>query len=123
MRPLGSIGMSSRWKTTRLDSPATMPYCGWEWHTPDRIGWARRHRLDLLLCGHTHGGQARFPGIGPVVAPSLYGSKFASGVFWAPPTLMHVSRGLAGTHTIRLRCPPEVTLLTLLSPPDPAAAG
>lgn len=82
-------------------------------HTPDRIVWARKNHLDLLLAGHTHGGQARFPGIGPLVAPSLYGSKFASGVFWLPPTLMHVSRGVAGTHTIRWRCPPEVTLLTL----------
>lgn len=82
-------------------------------HTPDRIGWARRRQLDLLLAGHTHGGQARFPLIGPLVAPSLYGSKFASGLFALPPTVMHVSRGVAGTHTIRWRCPPEITLLTI----------
>lgn len=85
-------------------------------HTPDCIGWARRHRLDLLLAGHTHGGQARFPWIGPLVAPSLHGSKFASGVFLLPPTLMHVSRGVAGTHTIRWRCPPEVSVLKLTNP-------
>jgi predicted MPP superfamily phosphohydrolase len=85
-------------------------------HTPDCIGWARRHRLDLLLAGHTHGGQARFPWIGPLVAPSLHGSKFASGVFLLPPTVMHVSRGVAGTHTIRWRCPPEVSVLKLTNP-------
>ncbi len=85
-------------------------------HSPDQIGWARRQQLDLLLAGHTHGGQARFPLIGPILAPSLYGSKFASGVFYLPPTLMHVSRGIAGTHAMRWWCPPEVSLLTLRNP-------
>ncbi len=82
-------------------------------HSPDRIRWARRQKLDILLAGHTHGGQARIPGLGPIVAPSIYGSKFASGVFLLPPTLMHVSRGVAGTHTVRWRCPTEVSILTL----------
>lgn len=82
-------------------------------HSPDQIGWARRNRLDLLLAGHTHGGQVRFPGIGPIVAPSGYGSRFASGVFYLKPTLMHVSRGIAGTHPVRWRCHPEVSVLTL----------
>jgi len=84
-------------------------------HSPDCIRWARHNHLDLLLAGHTHGGQARFPLLGPLVAPSLHGSQFASGVFLLPPTLMHVSRGVAGTHTIRWRCPPEVSILTLTS--------
>jgi uncharacterized protein len=85
-------------------------------HTPDAIHWARRLNIDLVLAGHTHGGQVRIPMIGPLVAPSNYGSKFASGVFYLKPTLMHVSRGIAGTHPLRWRCPPEVSLLTLVSP-------
>ncbi|MEO8268227.1 MAG: metallophosphoesterase [Aureliella sp.] len=85
-------------------------------HTPDNIDWARRQRLDLLLAGHTHGGQVRLPAIGPIVAPSRYGSRFASGVFYREPVLMHVSRGLAGTHPLRWRCLPEVSLLTLRNP-------
>ena len=84
-------------------------------HSPDQIYWARRCKLDLMLAGHTHGGQARLPLIGPLVAPSLYGSKFASGVFYLPPTLMHVSRGVAGTHPLRWRCHPEVSLITLVN--------
>jgi predicted MPP superfamily phosphohydrolase len=82
-------------------------------HTPDRFPWARRQRLDLLLAGHTHGGQIRLPGIGPLVAPSWYGSRWASGVFHWAPTVMHVSRGLSGVHPVRLRCSPEVSLLRL----------
>ncbi|WP_197356647.1 metallophosphoesterase [Aureliella helgolandensis] len=85
-------------------------------HSPDQIEWARRLELDVMLAGHTHGGQVRFPLLGPIVAPSHYGSRFASGVFYMPPTLMHVSRGVAGTHPIRWRCLPEVSLLTLRSP-------
>ena len=84
-------------------------------HSPDQLKWARRQRADLMLAGHTHGGQVRFPGIGPIVAPSHYGSRYASGVFYKPPTLIHVSRGVAGTHPVRWRCAPEVSVLTLRS--------
>lgn len=82
-------------------------------HSPDAIDWAQKERVDLLLAGHTHGGQVRFPLIGPVIAPSWYGSQFASGVFYRKPTLMHVSRGLAGVHPLRFRCQPEIALLEL----------
>lgn len=82
-------------------------------HAPDQLPWARQQQMDLLLAGHTHGGQVRFPLIGPIVAPSRYGSRFASGVFFRAPTLMHVSRGVAGTHPLRFRCKPEVSLLTI----------
>ncbi len=92
-------------------------------HSPDQFPWARQLRLDLLLAGHTHGGQVRLPGVGPIVAPSRHGSRFASGVFRLPPTVMHVSRGLAGTQPLRFRCPPEISLLTIVplsSPSEPA---
>ena len=85
-------------------------------HSPDQIGWARRRQLDLMLAGHTHGGQIRIPLMGPLVAPSYYGSQFASGVFYLKPTLMHVSRGLSGVHPFRWFCPPEVSILTLRNP-------
>ncbi|MGM0487301.1 MAG: metallophosphoesterase [Planctomycetota bacterium] len=82
-------------------------------HSPDPLPWARRHQFNLMLAGHTHGGQIRFPFIGPVVCPSQYGVRFASGVFHAAPVLLHVSRGLSGTHPWRFNCPPEITLLEL----------
>ncbi len=91
-------------------------------HSPDQYPWARQLGLDLLLAGHTHGGQVRVPGIGPIVAPSRYGSRFASGVFRLPPTLMHVSRGLSGTQPLRFRCPPEISLLTIV-PAKPSSAS
>jgi predicted MPP superfamily phosphohydrolase len=85
-------------------------------HTPDQVVWARRHDFDLMLAGHTHGGQIRFPLIGPILAPSLYGVRYASGTFHVPPTVMHVSRGISGLQPIRWNCPPELAKLVLKSP-------
>ncbi|MDA1053450.1 MAG: metallophosphoesterase [Planctomycetota bacterium] len=82
-------------------------------HSPDQIPWARQQNFDLLLAGHTHGGQIRLPVIGPIVAPSHFGVKYASGVFYEAPTLVHVSRGVSGLDPIRLNCLPEVTKLIL----------
>lgn len=82
-------------------------------HSPDQIWWARRHRVHLMLAGHTHGGQGRLPVVGPLLSPSFHGSRFASGHFYKPPTTMHVSRGLSGTHLMRINCRPELSLLTL----------
>lgn len=82
-------------------------------HSPDQIGWARDLQFDLMLAGHTHGGQIRLPGVGPIVSPSKFGVKYASGVFHEPPTTMHVSRGLSGLDPIRINCPPELTKLIL----------
>ena len=82
-------------------------------HSPDRFSWARKHSVSLMLAGHTHGGQGRLPIIGPVLSPSWHGSRFASGDFFRSPTTMHVTRGLGAVHLLRLRCRPELSLLTL----------
>lgn len=82
-------------------------------HTPDNLGRARRDRVDLMLSGHNHGGQIRLPVIGPVYCPSRFGCYYAAGLFFESPTLLHVSRGLAGRHPLRYGCLPEVTKLVL----------
>jgi predicted MPP superfamily phosphohydrolase len=82
-------------------------------HTPDNIGWARRHGIDLMLSGHVHGGQIRFPVLGSVFVPSRFGRRYDCGTFHEPPTLLHVSRGLGGEHPLRYNCRPEVTQLVL----------
>lgn len=85
-------------------------------HTPDNLSWARRQGIDLMLSGHNHGGQVVLPVIGPVYSPSVYGCRYASGVFNMPPTLLYVSRGISGRHPLRWRCRPELTKLVLHSP-------
>jgi len=66
-----------------------------------------------MLAGHNHGGQIRLPYLGALITPSFYGSRYSGGLYFEAPTLLHVSRGLAGIHSIRLNCPPELPLLIL----------
>lgn len=82
-------------------------------HTPDNIRWAQRHQIDLMLAGHNHGGQIRFPLLGSVLVPSRYGRRFDGGLFDESPTVLHVSRGLGGQHPLRYNCRPEVVKLVL----------
>jgi predicted MPP superfamily phosphohydrolase len=82
-------------------------------HSPDQLAWAQKHHFDLMLAGHTHGGQICFPLVGPVLCPSWHGVKYAAGFFDAPPTMMHVSRGTASHFPVRWNCPPEITKLVL----------
>jgi len=82
-------------------------------HTPDQLPWAKSQCFDLMLAGHNHGGQIRLPYLGALIAPSIYGCRYAGGLYYEPPTLLHVSRGLGGIHLIRWNCPPELALLTL----------
>ncbi|MBX3414258.1 MAG: metallophosphoesterase [Pirellulales bacterium] len=82
-------------------------------HSPDQYAWARRHDFDLMLAGHNHGGQFRLPVIGPILAPSHYGVRYASGVFHEPPTVLHVARGISAQQPARFNCSPEITRLVL----------
>ncbi|MDY0164924.1 MAG: metallophosphoesterase [Thermoguttaceae bacterium] len=82
-------------------------------HSPDQLDWARVQDADLLLAGHTHGGQIRLPFLGAMLTPSQKGVRYASGIFYAPPTVMHVTRGVSGEFPVRLNCPPEMAHLVL----------
>ncbi len=87
-------------------------------HSPDQRRWGQKCDCDLLLCGHTHGGQIRLPIVGPIISPSWDGSRFASGIFQMGTQTMHVSRGLSGTQPLRINCTPEVSILQLTSKTD-----
>ena len=82
-------------------------------HHPDIIDMLENHRLDLLVCGHTHGGQIRFPFFGPVVVPSQHEGRYASGFQRVDGVLMYVSRGIGAIPPIRILCKPEVATFVL----------
>jgi len=83
-------------------------------HTPDIIEPATAAGVDLMVAGHTHGGQIVLPFIGPPVVPSKFGAKYAWGLFNHSGTRLAVTRGVGMiTPRIRFRCRPEVVLLTL----------
>ena len=85
-------------------------------HTPDNIRWARRNAIDLMLSGHVHGGQIRFPILGSLLVPSRFGRRYDCGTFEEGPTFLHVSRGIGGENAVRYGCRPEATLLRLRCP-------
>jgi predicted MPP superfamily phosphohydrolase len=82
-------------------------------HTPDQVEWARRWDFDLMLAGHTHGGQVRLPFLGPLFVPSRIDIRYSAGVFHLPPLVLHVTRGVSGKTPLRVNCPPEIAKLTL----------
>ncbi|QHN03146.1 metallophosphoesterase [Granulicella sp. WH15] len=86
-------------------------------HEPDyAVGrYKKWHRepVDLILSGHSHGGQVRLPGGRPLTLPPG-ASKYYDGLYQVGPTQLYVNRGI-GTVGVpfRLNCPPEITLHTL----------
>lgn len=82
-------------------------------HEPDVLPQVLRHNVDLMLSGHTHGGQVRFPFLPPMFLPKL-GEDYVQGLFRLGPTQLYVNRGV-GTVSLpfRFNCPPEITLITL----------
>jgi predicted MPP superfamily phosphohydrolase len=115
-REIQIVGNERPWFNRRIDNDPEPEGSAWRLgiaHSPDQFTWGIERGCSLLLCGHTHGGQIRLPLVGPLVSPSMHGSKYASGVFYCDGTLMHVSRGMAGIHPLRWGCPPEVSVLHL----------
>ena len=82
-------------------------------HSPDQLKWARPFEFDLMFAGHNHGGQVSFPIVGPIIAPSRYGLRYAAGTFQIGKMLMHVSRGISAEKPIRWNSVPELGLFTI----------
>jgi len=117
-------------------------------HNPDSADVLRRWRSDLILCGHTHGGQIRIPGFGvlPQYAdavrqlfppplrrflPSILreGHKvvdhweWAAGMHRLGRNRLYVNRGLGTYFPGRWLCPPEVTEFVLIAQPNAPQYG
>ncbi|GAB1543794.1 metallophosphoesterase [Scytonema sp. NUACC21] len=109
-------------------------------HNPDSAEILQKWRVDLQLSGHTHGGQIVLPVVGPVVVyykkfvrkvskklrrlvPFLRGDctkvvkhwEWAQGFHKVGTNQLYVNRGLGTYPPGRLFCPPEVTIITLVS--------
>ncbi|ODU00132.1 MAG: hypothetical protein ABS79_03825 [Planctomycetes bacterium SCN 63-9] len=84
-------------------------------HTPDQFPNARKWGMDFVLSGHNHGGQVRFPLVGPVFMPSRYSRRYDRGFFRSGSTVMYVSEGVAGKHPVRFGCMPEIGRFVLKS--------
>ncbi len=82
-------------------------------HEPDIVPEAVKYNVDLMLSGHTHGGQVRFPFVPPMHLPPM-GVKYVDGYFQVGRTQLYVNRGIGAVGVpFRFNCPPEITVLTL----------
>ena len=80
-------------------------------HYPSWVENLRPHRFDVVLAGHSHGGQVRLPWIGSLVRP--YGVEgFDLGLFETPAGPLYVGAGIGWFYlNVRFLCRPEVTLV------------
>jgi predicted MPP superfamily phosphohydrolase len=88
-------------------------------HHPDGVlSLAPETRVDLVLSGHTHGGQVVLPVIGALLRRArLCGRHTAGG--WIPNERvpLYVSRGVGVIVPVRVGCPPEVVIVRLRAAP------
>ncbi|MDT5035318.1 MAG: uncharacterized protein QOE03_503 [Micromonosporaceae bacterium] len=89
-------------------------------HTPEPavLNAMASDGFDLILAGHTHGGQVAVPFVGALLTNCGLDRRMAKGLHRWPghDAMLHVSAGL-GTHPtapVRFSCPPEATVLTLI---------
>ncbi|MCK4871509.1 MAG: metallophosphoesterase [Phycisphaerales bacterium] len=91
-------------------------------HRPDAVkSLAHDSRIDLVIAGHTHGGQVSLPIVGPPITLSTLPRRICAGGYhtWSGNGL-YVSRGVGYMHgqapRVRFLCPPEISLLILETP-------
>lgn len=85
-------------------------------HNPDIILEKNADIFDLILSGHTHGGQIRLPLIGPILPiPDTLGRSFSQGLFsLKDETQLFITRGLGESGPrARLFCRPEISVIML----------
>lgn len=79
-------------------------------HYPNWVEKISGARFDLILAGHSHGGQVRLPGVGALLTPSGVG-KFEIGMFQTSAGPMYVNPGIGYFYAnVRFCCRPEVTI-------------
>jgi predicted MPP superfamily phosphohydrolase len=81
-------------------------------HNPRTVERLDGRRCDLMLSGHTHGGQVNLPGLG---RPTLgrRARKFAAGLYQYRNTYLYVNKGVGFGFRFRFGVRPEVAVFTL----------
>ncbi len=86
-------------------------------HRPEQIHIYKKFDLDLILCGHAHGGQIRIPFIGGILAPNQgFFPKYSQGIHKEGSSTMVISRGLGNSSfPFRIFNRPEIVVIDLES--------
>jgi hypothetical protein len=91
-------------------------------HDPDQAERVKRvcDAVDLIVSGHTHGGQVRLPWVGALRNPAKHDDLYEKGLRRRPWTQVYTSRGVGTVHIpVRFLCRPEVAMLTLTASARP----
>ena len=81
-------------------------------HNPDSKTETGSLKWDLLLAGHTHGGQLYLPFLGAPFAP-VNDKRYLNGLYEYGNGKIHVSAGVGNLHGVRLNCRPEISILDI----------
>jgi hypothetical protein len=82
-------------------------------HNPDTKEFAGNYPWELMLSGHTHGGQVVLPFLGAPWAP-VRDKRFLAGMYSWGGRWLHITRGIGNVRGFRFNCPPEVSLITVI---------
>jgi uncharacterized protein len=93
------------------DAPAEVPKVLMA-HNPDTKELTGRYGWDLMLCGHTHGGQVLFPLVGEPYKP-VRDRRYISGLNNWQDRQIYTTRGVGSLCGVRFNCRPEITILEL----------
>jgi uncharacterized protein len=86
-------------------------------HNPRTIELLGNQRCDLMLSGHTHGGQINLPGVGRPTL-SRHARRFAAGMYQHKNSYLYVNKGVGFGFRFRYGVRPEVAVLTLRPVPN-----
>jgi predicted MPP superfamily phosphohydrolase len=80
-------------------------------HNPDAKEALSEYRWDLMLSGHTHGGQFKIPVENLAPFAPVKDRTMVDGLFNWKGRIIHITRGVGNLYGIRLNCRPEISLL------------
>jgi uncharacterized protein len=83
-------------------------------HNPDYAEWLKTDKVDLMLSGHTHGGQVTLFGFWAPLIPSSYGQKYRTGLIDLERFKIIVSNGIGAiTPPVRFFARPQIVTVIL----------
>jgi uncharacterized protein len=82
-------------------------------HNPDSKDKMTDYPWDLMLAGHTHGGQLRIPLTGDTPFAPVHDMRFVEGLHRWQDRWLYITRGVGNLHGMRFNCRPQISLLEL----------
>jgi predicted MPP superfamily phosphohydrolase len=83
-------------------------------HNPDSKRDLHPYPWDLMLCGHTHGGQMVVPFLDIRPFLPIRDKRFREGLYAWGGRQIHITRGIGNLHGARINCRPEISQLDLV---------